>query len=167
MNEISLYHLVGELEAINEDLIFSGGELTPEIEAKLDACGLALKERAQGIIRWTIDLEGKQNAIEREIARLEHLKAAVARKSNGLREYVHTSMIRADIDKIELPTMTISVQKNPPSLELVNADSVPAEYVTFKQEKVIDRRAMLADLKAGKVIPCARLNTSKTHLKVK
>ena len=167
MNEVSLFRLASELEAIAHDLRVSEGELTPELEAKLDACNLAMKDKCEGLIKWTISLEGKQDAIEKEIARLTKMKTSVANLHDRLQEYVHTSMIRADIQKIELPTMEISVVKNPPSLDLVNYDSVPAEYVTFKQEKVIDRRAILADLKAGKVIPCARLNTSKTHLKVK
>lgn len=163
----SLYQLASELEAINDELRLSEGELTPELEQRLDGCGLALKSKVEGIVKWTIDLEGREKAIEAEIERLQKMKSTVSNLHDRLREYVHASMLRAEIQKIELPTMTISVQKNPPSLELVDVEAVPAKYVTIKTEKVIDRRSMLADLKAGEVMTCARLRTNKTHLKVK
>ena len=166
-NEISLFHLASELEAINEQIKEAEGVIDESLEKSLDDCGLALRERASGIIKWTIDLEGKEKAIEAEILRLAKLKTSVSSLHDRLREYVHTSMIRADIQKIELPTMEISVVRNPPSVEVVDPDLIPAKYVTVKMEKVVSKKDILADLKAGQDIPGVHLNESKTRLKVK
>ena len=166
MSVISLYHLASELEAINEQIKENEGVIDESLEKSLDDCGLALRDKASGIIKWTIDLEGKEKAIEAEILRLTKMKTSVSNLHDRLREYVHTSMKRADIQKIELPTMEISVVNNPPSSHAVDEDRTPAEFVILKTSKQIDKRGILDAMKSGQEVPGWELRTA-TRLKVK
>ena len=166
MSEISLYHLASELEAINEQIKENEGVIDESLEKSLDDCGLALRDKASGIIKWTIDLEGQKDAIKKEIARLAKMETAVSNRLDRLREYVHVSMIRADIQKIELPTMEISVVNNPPSAHATDEDRTPAEFVILKTSKQIDKRGILDAMKSGQEVPGWEIRTA-TRLKVK
>ncbi len=76
-------------------------------------------------------------------------------------------MEQADVQKIESPTVTLRIQKNPPSVEILAEDQLPARFIKIKQITEIDKTGMLAALKNGEAVTGARLVTEKTHLRIR
>jgi len=163
----SLYSLSTELQSIHDELAMNGGEITIEIEEKLDALALPFNQKVHGITCWMKNLEGRETAIEAEIARLQARKKATENHRERLRTYLLESMRRAGKDKIEFDTFTVSIARNPPSCEIVDESAIPAKYITIIPEtKQVNKKEVLVDLKQGPV-EGARLINDKVRLAIR
>lgn len=77
-------------------------------------------------------------------------------------------MVMADVPKLDLPTVTLPIQNNPPSAEIVDDVLIPSRYLTVVPgQLVVNKKAVLDDLKAGIAIPGARLADKKTHIRIR
>lgn len=162
-----LYELSTELSTINDEIISADGELTPDLEARLDSISLDFKAKSQGIAKWTLDIAGVESMIETEIARLQRKKKVAENLRTRLTAYIKSCMEQADVPKIESPTITLRIQKNPPSVEILAEDKLPARFIKIKQIMELDKTGMLAALKNGEDVPGARLVTERTHLRIR
>lgn len=170
----NLYELSSELATINNEIAEAGGDLgemtqdgSTMLERHLDAITLAVKDKIQSISKWTLNLDGRTEAIDKEIIRLQHKKKMTDNLNKRLQDYIRQSMQRADISKIEYPTFTVAVQKNPPSVEIISEEAVPNSYKTIKQIVTVDKRRILDDLKAGQNVSGCNLINNKTYLRIK
>ncbi len=162
-----LYELSTELATINDEIISADGELTPDLEARLDSVSLDFRAKSQGIAKWTLDIAGVESMIETEIARLQRKKKVAENLRTRLTAYIKSCMEQADVQKIESPTVTLRIQKNPPSVEILAEDQLPAKFIRIKQIREIDKTGMLTALKNGEDVPGARLVTERTHLRIR
>ena len=98
-------------------------------------------------------------AIDAEIARLTALKAHRVKVAQGLRDYLMSSMIRMQIERIECPMFAISIRSNPPSVDVFDSLQVPEALMVTPEPPPArpDKKAIGALLKAGHEIPGARL----------
>lgn len=165
---MNLYELSSELALIETELVDAGGELTDELEKRLDACSLGFNAKVENIAKWVLDLEGREEAVDRELARLTARKKAVQNLQRRLKEYTKTCMERVGKTRIEFGAMTVSVYRNPPSVEVRDEKTVPARFITIIPEQhVLDKKALLEALKAGEPVEGAALINDKTHLRVR
>ncbi len=162
-----LYELSTELATINDEIISTDGELSPDLEARLDNVSLDFRAKSQGIAKWTLDIAGVESMIETEIARLQRKKKVAENLRTRLTAYIKACMEQADVQKIESPTITLRIQKNPPSVEVLAEDRLPARFIRIKQITEIDKTGMLVALKNGEDVPGARLVTERTHLRIR
>lgn len=162
-----LYELSTELATINDEIISADGELTPDLEARLDSVALDFRAKSQGIAKWTLDIAGVESMIETEIARLQRKKKVAENLRTRLMAYIKGCMEQADVPKIESPTITLRIQKNPPSVEILAEDQLPAKFIRIKQITELDKTGMLTALKNGEDVPGARLVTERTHLRIR
>lgn len=164
----SLYELSAELAIIHDEIISNEGEITDALEKRLDESTLSFNAKVEQIGRWVLNLGGREDAIEKEIARLQAKKKSNQNLQGRLKEYVKMCMEMANKTKMEYGTMTVSIQKNPASCEVKDEKAIPAKYLTIIPEtKVVDKKAVLADLKAGVQVEGAELINTKTHLRIR
>ncbi|MNK84460.1 hypothetical protein D3C87_1043090 [compost metagenome] len=69
------------------------------------------------------------------------------------------------IDKVNAGLFKVRLQKNPPSLNILDERKIPDKYKIPQQPKV-DTKTLLAEVKAGKVIEGVSLETEKKHLRI-
>jgi hypothetical protein len=137
----------------------------------IEASGLtdALQEKAQGVELVARAAEMHCPAIDAEIARLQALKAHRQKIAQGLRDYLKRNMEEAGIERIECPLFKLVVKKNPPAVEVLDENQVPAGFWVTPAPKPpearIDKKAIAAAIKAGQEVPGARL-TQHTRLEV-
>lgn len=167
----ALYVLTNEYLALAEKLAdgdFDAQTIADTIEASGITDELAIK--AQGIEFVARGAEAHHPVIDAEIARLQALKASRDKVAAGLREYLKDNMERAGIDKIECPLFKLSIKKNPPSVEIIDQLSLPAEYWRTPEPKppvaAPDKAAIKTALQTGKEVMGAKL-TQGTRLEVK
>lgn len=156
-------NLVDTIEAIMEN----GGELTEELEKRFDQGQASLKAKGENLVHFYLNLDGNIDAIDKEISRLQQLKRVKENKSDWAKRYLKENMERTKITKIEAPTFTISIAKNPASVKIVDEDIIPVEYVKVDSVLSVDKKAILVALKAGKEVSGAILVDDKTNLRVK
>lgn len=107
-------------------------------------------------------------AIEAEIARLQALKEYRERVAQGLRDYIKKSMECVGISKIECPLFTITIAKNPASVEVYEEALVPQEFWITPPPPAprLDKKTIAEALKAGIDVAGAKLKHT-TRLTVK
>lgn len=166
----ALYVLTNQYLELAEKLAdgdFDAQTIADTIEASGISDELAVK--AQGIEFVARGAEAHHAAIDAEIARLTALKAHRQKVADGLRAYLKDNMERAGIEKIECPLFKLSIKKNPPSVEVIDPLSLPAEFWRTPEPKppvaAPDKAAIKAALQDGKDVPGARLNQG-TRLEV-
>lgn len=167
----ALYVLTNQYLELAEKLAdgdFDAQTIADTIEASGISDELAVK--AQGIEFVARGAEAHHAAIDAEIARLTALKAHRQKVADGLRAYLKDNMERAGIEKIECPLFKLTIKKNPPSVEVIDPLSLPAEFWRTPEPKppvaAPDKAAIKAALQDGKDVPGARLNQG-TRLEVK
>lgn len=164
---MQLYKLTDEIALITDTIIDAEGEISPELERRLDATKIEFKEKSTAIAKWTFDIAGTEAALDEEIKRLQHKKKVAANLQERLKAYVKSCMERSGIFKIESPTVTLAIQRNPPSIEIVDEEMIP---VSFKNEKIIisiDKAGIKSAIEKGETVPGAKMITDKTHLRIR
>jgi hypothetical protein len=162
MTDLKLYEIAGQYRQLAERL--ADGDFDPTtIADTIEASGLtdALQEKAQGVELVARAAEVHCPAIDAEIARLQALKAHRQKIAAGLREYLKQQMEVAGIERIECPLFRLTLKKNPPAVEVLDAEMVPSGYWVTPEPKPpearIDKTAIKNALKAGIDVPGARL----------
>lgn len=163
-----LYELSTELATINNKLITTDGEITPELETRLDAVNLALTEKATGLRKWLAIIDGDEGALDTEIKRLQKIKKQNENLRERLKEYIKKNMEVADLKKIETPIGTFSIAKNPSSVETVALEATPDEFRTeIPATWVPDKKAIKTALEEGYEVAGWKLITDRTNLRIK
>lgn len=163
LTTLPLYRLIEERELVDAWLEASEGELTPELEQRLDALNESIEskvERAGLFLRW---IELQEEAARKEAKRLEQRAIRWWQKGEGLRAYLQPLMERRDIRKVEGPRLTIWIQKHPPSVVCADPSAVHAgDLGDLFVERVevpatvsfrLRRDRVLAEWKDGKPLP--------------
>ena len=162
----NLYELSKTVESVIQEVVSAEGELSPELEKRLDEIGLAFKDKNIAISKWVLNINSNADAIKAEIERLEKRAKVQDNLKKRLMDYMKFCLENAGLQKLDMGTMTLSINKNPPSVVVFDEPALPAKYVKVVQTTSIDKKQLLSDLKQGEV-PGATLETEKTHLRLK
>lgn len=147
--------------------ILESDEITDETFAMLENLNMGLEEVTPNVILSARNDAAMIPMIDAEIARLQALKAAYSSRSARKEKWVLEAMVSAQRDKIESPTLTINIHRNPPSLKIDNEAIIPARFVdVIPATTKINTKALKDALKNGEKIEGARLE-SGVSLKVK
>ena len=100
-------------------------------------------------------------AIDAEVARLLALKAKRESIAAGVRKYLLENMQRTGISKITCPLFSISIQNNPPSVDVYDPLSLSPFFMRTPEPKlpiaVPDKAQIKAVLQQGIDVPGAKL----------
>jgi septal ring factor EnvC (AmiA/AmiB activator) len=103
---------------------------------------------------------------DREIKRLQARKAAIEKKYRKLSDRVISIMRGLKYDRLEGRRNSFALYRNPPSVRILNADEVPANFKTVNEEVTIDKRSLAKALKENGSVPGAELATDEVRLKL-
>ena len=113
-----------------------------EIQEKMEGYGFVITDRLSFA-----------EAIKAEIDRMTARLNAELKRIKNIEDRLLAGMIACEISKVETPHFTISVQNNPPSVEIFNDKLIPEELMRLPEPKppvaAPDKKAILAKLKAG------------------
>lgn len=164
----NLYDLSTALAVMNENIMENDGVLSEEFEQTLSTLLPAISDKVGNVSRWCINLEGNIDSIDAEIARLRKRKEVNDHLKERLKEYLKDCMTKAGLTKLDIGIMTVSVQKNPPSVGITNEAVIPASYKdVIPEQYVISKKRILEALKANIEVAGAELVTDKTNLRIK
>lgn len=127
----------------------------------LEALNDAIEEKVENIAKVVKTLDSEALAIKAEEQRLAERRRHLENNAKRLKEYAEQSMQLAQIKKVKGSVFTLSIQKNPPSVEITDEKSLPESYYV-EQKPTLDKKSLLADLKAGVVIEGAQIKQSES-----
>lgn len=166
MKNLSLYNITNSFITLFEKA--EQGELTKEeIEEQGKDLAISLKNKSTSIIGYVRNLDLTSEAIKNEIDRLTTMKKAIDNKNIKFKEYVKQNMEELELQKIDTELGTLSVTKNPASVEVYDENMISDEYKKEKLTVSIDKTAIKNAIKNGKEVQGARLIEDKTSLRIK
>lgn len=162
MSDKSIFDITNEAISINQSLVESQGELTPEIEKLLEvnATDLALK-----VDNYSAILEQFEAAILLWKARKER-DSNMIKKYEYAQERLKNNLLYA-IKSLQLNTLSgtesaFKLRNNPGSVIIEDEKSVPDVYKTQTVVTQIDKKAILKDLRDGIPVAGCKLQVTET-----
>jgi hypothetical protein len=161
MTGLKLYEIADLRDLLDVKLAETEGELTPEIEAEMEALHLAADEKIERVALWIREQTSTAEAIESEAKRLQARAAAKLNAARSLKGYLEREMARLGKTKVNGLLATVAMQRNGPSVvgdltpdHLKTLYETDAQFVRFVPASyALDRKAVLAAHKAEQPIP--------------
>ena len=159
----SLWQISNDLLAIENELAETGGELTPELEQALEITQKELQSKCFNYVKFIEKLEADIYMAETYKAKAADFAAKKARTIKRLKAALKIAVI--NFGTIETDIYKISNRRSE-AVEIVDETKIPDAYKTIKQDIVINKMAIKADLKAGHGVPGAELKENQ-NLQIK
>ncbi|MED5073390.1 siphovirus Gp157 family protein [Anoxybacillus geothermalis] len=149
-----------ELAANYVELMNMADEMDSEaIVDTLEAIRDEIELKAENIAKLIRNLEADARAIREEEKRLNEKRTAIENKVKRLKAYLFKQLEHAGIQRIKRPTITVYIQDNPPSVDVVDISVIPEEFLKHKVE--VDKKSILERIKSGEQIPGVELKREK------
>jgi Gp157 protein len=144
----NLANVIGDDEAFAADAVEGETNLNEAIE-------IAVRQ----IVDDMAHIKGLNDYIEKFAARKERLQERVA----NMRTMLAVAMEQAGRKKIEHPVVTLSMRATPQSAIVTDEAQIPSKFFKPAEPK-LDKRELLAALKAKEQVPGATLSNGGTSL---
>lgn len=155
----TLYEITDKYKFI-QSLIEDGAdeEVFAEALANNDA---DLADKLEGYAMVIKNIESDVEGYKTEEKRLATRRKSMENKIKRMKESMQQAMIAANERKIQGERFTFTVQKNPPSLNLVDDSLIPKEFL-IELDPVIDGKAIMERLKNDEVVPGAEIKQGES-----
>lgn len=120
----------------------------------------AIEDKTENTGKLIRCLEADAKAIKDEEQRLAERRKAIENRIKGVKEYLFNQLELAGLDKVKRPTITVSIQLNNPSVEVLDESIIPSSYMV-PQPATIDKQSILKDLKDGVIIDGCSLKRTR------
>lgn len=126
----------------------------------LDSIEEAWEDKAENIVKLIRTVEADEQALEAEEKRFNARKKTEGNKKQFLKRYLEEMMQLTGKTKFKAGVFNISIQNNPPSVEVFDEALLPKQFL-MEQPPKIDRAGIKELLKAGEEVPGAELKQTK------
>lgn len=146
---MTLYELTGQFLQLL-DMAEEGNLDQQTLNDTLEGLGLEIEDKADGYAKVIRQLEGYLLAIDGEVDRLSLKKKTIKNNIDVLKRNLEGAMIVTDKKKFKTPLFSFAIQKNAPSLDILDETKIPWEFYA-EQEPKLDRKSLLAFVKENEV----------------
>ena len=165
MSDLTLYNITNNFVELMDKA--QDGELTEEEYNQLgEELAIELQKKGSNLIGYTKNVELTINAMKEEEKRISDSRKVLENKLERFKGYVKDNMERLGITKMETSLGTLSIAKNPMSIEIENEEEVPSEYLIVTTK--VDKTKIKNHFKeTGELISGVRIIDDKTSLRIK
>jgi uncharacterized protein YlxW (UPF0749 family) len=128
---------------------------TDTLKDTLESIEEEINDKAENIAKLIKNLNADVDALKIEEKRLADRRKSLENKVTHLKEYLQNQLEVAGLDKVKRPTLTISIQNNPPSVKVLD-EKLLSDYMIPVEPK-LDKKAILTALKEGMEVSGAEL----------
>jgi len=154
----TLYELTGQFRTI-----YDMDELDENVWLDtLESLEGEIEEKADGYAKVITNLTADIEPLDKEIKRLQAKKQVIQNKITGLKESLQESMQATGKTKFKTDLYSFNVQKNPASVEVLDENKIYIDYFKVEQVRKLDKKLLLADLKAGKEVPGVEIKQTES-----
>lgn len=160
----NLFQLTREAQTIVLALIESGGELTPEIESRIEANETALMRKVDGYVYYDDHFDAQIDLLKRKEEGLRSIRKGIENAKERLRENIKAAMLAMKTDVLTGDEYRFKISKRAPKLVIDNEAAIPQDYKIIVQSTTVDKETLGAALRDGFTVPGARLEEVKALL---
>lgn len=167
MSNLSLYNITNKFVEIMDKV--QDGELTEEEYNELgQELAMQLQQKGSNIIGYTKNIELTISAMKEEENRIADDRKMLESKLDKFKQYVKENMEKLGITKMDTELGTLSIAKNPISVEIENEEEIPLEYKLEVVTTKIDKTAIKNHFKeTGEIVAGTKIVDDKTSLRIK
>ena len=162
---MNIYQIQNEYLLLVNQIIESGGEVTPQQELNLQITREQLQDKGTNYAFVIKKLDAECDIIDAEIKRLSELKKVRQNACERLKSNISHAMHTFEVDKIESPLIKISFRKSQ-AVEVDDVNSLPTEYKVVKVTEQADKMKIKQALQNGEQIHGCSIITN-TNLQIK
>lgn len=144
----------------NIEYLLENGEDNEELAAVLNSLDEEIEDKAENIAKLIKNYEADIEAFKTEEKRIAERRRTLENDVKRLKEYLFSNMKLTGKTKFKKGTFSFNIAKNPASVEITNADIISSDYKVLTE--VIDKKAILTDLKEGKDVQGAILKQNES-----
>ena len=146
---MKLYEITGEILELL--MMAEDSELDQKmIRDTMEGLDFEFEEKAEAYAKVVKTLEMDIAGLDEEIQRMTKRKATIKNNIDRLKRSLEGAMIATGKRKFKTPLFGFGIQKNPPSLNVLDESKIPEEFWIEQQPK-LDKKAALAYVKENKV----------------
>lgn len=152
-----IYELTDAYQQIINLMEEGDADLTDTLESIDEALEVKLENTAK-VIRT---VEAEANAIKVEEERLKKRRQVMLNNADRMKQYIFEAMQATGKEKLKGVHVSLRLQNNPQSVNVLNDKAIPAHYLV-EQPSTVDKKALLQDLKNGIAVEGAELKRGKS-----
>lgn len=150
---------------IEEMLIESGGEITPELSYFFSMSDINKKALEEQTDLMAMGLERIAQVISYYNDQIEHLEKLVkgleqTHEKMGL--YIEETLTKLNLEAVDGQYKRLSLRKTPPKVEILDELAIDQEFKEIKLTESIKKKAIADALKSGRELHWARLVSGKS-----
>lgn len=134
-DDAKLWELSEEIREVMDALEESGGELTDEIEERLEAVDEAFEGKVENTAIAIEIMQSRAAARKEQADKLKQAARALENSADSLKDYLHAQMQAAGVNSIEGDRKKVNVQRGSYSVRKtkdLSPDRIPAAYRKVK-----------------------------------
>jgi Ni,Fe-hydrogenase maturation factor len=140
--------------------IESGDHTVEDLRDTLEAIEEAIELKVENIVKMLKITDAQAEVLRQEEKRLADRRRAFENSSQRLKLYAEEQLKKTGIQKVKGNLFTIYLQKNPPSVEILDEGLIPSDYI--KTVASVDKKLILEALKAGEAITGCEIRQSES-----
>ena len=161
MEKLNIYQIEQQYIALANQIIEADGVLDDELSEALQINQDQLEEKGRSYGYVIKKLDGEVDIIDLEIKRLTALKKSRKNTIDRLKETIKGAMELYDIDKIETPTLKVSLRKSK-AVIVEDVEKLDKDYVSLKVTKAADKKSIKEAIESGVDVEGATLQLNKS-----
>jgi len=116
-----------------------------------------------------LSLKADAETLKLEEQRLSKRRHTIEAKSEWLETYLKNELTNTGVDNVKGTLVTVSLRKNPVSVNILNAEAIPEIYrVVIPESWQPDKKAILTQFKnTGEIVDGCEIINDKKHLEIK
>lgn len=154
----NLFNITEEWIRIMQDIEAADGEITPEIQTKLELNDVNLKTKLDGYVKVIHHFSADVDTIDAEIKRLQALKQTKTKSVDNLKQRMSDSLQMMGVEKYDGGLFKLTFRTTQ-AVEVTDISLLPKEYIRIKEEA--DKTAIKTAIASGVEVRGASLKTNK------
>jgi hypothetical protein len=164
---MKLYELTNEWQNLQDRLVESDGELTPDMLWILDRLESELPLHVDNICSLVRGFLAGAEGAKAEAERLTKLSQAREKAASRLKSYLKEHMEKMGTRKVSTDLFAVRIQANPPCVKTdMPAEALPSRFVRVKTVFDIDKAKLIEAWKADEELPPGVSVEVGTHLRI-
>ena len=151
---MSIYNITDDFSQIMAEIESNGGEISPEIDEKLQINQLNLIEKTTNYVHVIKTLDSECDIIDIEIKRLQELKKQRSNFTQTLKDRLKNAMQAMELIEIKTPLNKINFRKSE-SVEIIDESILPSNVLIY--EPKIDKKKIKEIIKNGGYVEGAKI----------
>lgn len=133
-------------------------EIDPQtVTDTLEAIEGEFEQKAVNVAAFLRQMEAEAEAIKAAEERMSRRRRALENRARWFRDYIKVGMEVIGTKKVSSPWFVLSIQNNPPAVDVFDQEAIPAEFREVVTETRINKTAIKDAIGAGRAVPGAKL----------